>query len=508
MTSSNSPPKGRLVYRRFRLKAHPLRRVMGVPGLFAAAYGDVGSSIYYALGLVALVSLGATPAALGIAAVFFICTALTYAEGTATIPESGGSASFARYAFNDLTGFIAGWALMFGYIVTIAISAYAVPSYLSFFWDALKESPVLNTGMAMGIIAFLILINILGIRESSTLNFLLAVLSLLMQLLLIVMALLFVFDPAIFIQRIINYWPPGNRLLFGVAIASIAFTGVETASQMAEEARRPRQSVPRALMVLIFVVVIVYAGICLAAFSAMTPPELGREWATDPVAGIAARIVETLTPERISQFPVSPEMAGMLQAAFLGLRAALPVIVALLASVILIIATNAGLLGLSRLAFSLSRFKLVPSSLGAVHPRFRTPWLAILIFGGISMLLLIPGFFFRNIFAQLGGLYAFGSMLSFSMAHAAIIGLRIRQPDLERPFKLKPNLRLFKRDIPISAVLGFIGTFAIWIIILVLQSTSRFIGTIWMVAGLVMYFVYRRRRQKSPDAPPVAPTAT
>jgi APA family basic amino acid/polyamine antiporter len=478
---------------------------MGVPALFAAAYGDVGSSIYYALGLVALVSMGATPAALGIAALFFVFTALTYAEGTAAIPESGGSASFARYAFNDITGFIAGWALMFGYIVTIAISAYAVPSYLALFWEPLKDSSVLTTGIAMGIIAFLILINILGVRESSTLNFSLAVLSLLMQLLLIVLALLFVFDPGIFIQRVVNYWPSGNRLLFGVAIAGIAFTGVETASQMAEEARRPRQSVPRALIALIIVVIIVYAGICLAAFSAMTPPELGREWSKDPVAGIADSIARVMTPERISLLTVPIEIEGAVQALFLGLRTALPVIVALLASVILIIATNAGLLGLSRLAFSLSRFKLIPSVLGKVHPRFRTPWPAILLFGGISMLLLVPGLFFPNIFAQLGGLYAFGSMLSFSMAHAAIIGLRIRKPELERPFKLKPNIRIMKREIPLTAVLGLLGTLGIWLIILIQQPTSRFIGLFWMACGLIMYFVYRRRRRS--NQPPVAPPA-
>src|SRR4030066_2398180 len=125
-------------FRPRRIKRYHLRRVLGVLAVFSAGYGNVGSSIYYALGIVALAAMGATPIALGAAGILFIFTALTYAEGTAMLPEAGGSASFARHGFNDLAGFTAGWALMFGYIVTIAISAFTIPSYLGYFWEPLK----------------------------------------------------------------------------------------------------------------------------------------------------------------------------------------------------------------------------------------------------------------------------------------------------------------------------------------------------------------------------------
>jgi len=118
---------------------------LGVAALFSAGYGNVGSSIYYALGIVALVAMGATPVALGIAGILFIFTALTYAEGTAMLPEAGGSASFARHGFNDLGGFTAGWALMLSYIVTISISAYTIPPYLGHFWAPFKEFPIIGT---------------------------------------------------------------------------------------------------------------------------------------------------------------------------------------------------------------------------------------------------------------------------------------------------------------------------------------------------------------------------
>jgi len=430
--------------------------------------------------------------ALGIAAIFFVCTALTYAEGTAMIPEAGGSATFARHAFNDLSGFISGWALMFGYIVTIAISAYTIPSYLAFFWPVLKESAFLGTIVAMGVVIFLILINVLGVRESSVFNLGLAILSLITQLLLIILAFIFLFSPSVFFERITNYWPSTSNLLFGVAIAAIAYTGVETASQMVEEARRPRVSVPRTLTLLIFVVVIMFGGICAAAFSAMTPEELATDWAKDPVAGIAHGILLSLTPEKAASSS-DPLTTVALTQLFAVLHNLLPVLVSVLAATILLIATNAGLMGISRLAFSMGRLRLIPEGLSRIHRRFKTPYPSIVLFGLVAIVLLAPGFFWPGVFESLGGLYAFGSMLSFSFAHASIISLRIRRPNEGRPFKLGWNIKVAGRELPLSAIIGLLGTLSIWIVILILQPISRYVGFAWMIGGVAMYLIYRMR---------------
>src|SRR3990167_4443991 len=128
-----------------------LHRVLNALHLFAIGYGDVGSSIYYALGVTTLYALGATPLALALAGIVFFCTVLTYAELAAAMPESGGSCSFARRAFNDLVSFIAGWALLLDYIVTIAISAYSVGPYLGIFFPVLKTT-FGNIPFAMGAI--------------------------------------------------------------------------------------------------------------------------------------------------------------------------------------------------------------------------------------------------------------------------------------------------------------------------------------------------------------------
>ena len=467
MQDSYRPKPGDRIIRPRRIKRHRLRRVLGVAALFSAGYGNVGSSIYYALGIVALVAMGATPIALGIAGILFIFTALTYAEGTSMLPEAGGSASFARHGFNDMAGFIAGWALMLSYIVTISISAYTIPPYLGFFWEPFKDSPLLGTATSMGIVFFLMAINVIGIKETSIVNIGAAVLDIATQVALVVIGFILLFDPVVLFNRIINNWPSAENLVFGIALASIAYTGIETMSQMAEETRQPSKRVPRALIMMIVAVLVIFAGISLVSLSAMTPQELASEWARDPVAGIAAHIPITLISDVLKP------------------------LIAVLAGSILLIATNAGLIGISRLAFSLGTNKLQPSALSKIHPKFKTPYVSIILFSLVGIVMLIPGFFATNVFENMGALYAFGSLMAFMFAHASILSLRIRKPDLERPFKLGWNLRILGRELPVTAILGLITTFGIWIIILITQPYSRWVGIIWMAIGLIIYCLYR-----------------
>jgi APA family basic amino acid/polyamine antiporter len=467
---------GDRIYRPRRIKRDRLRRVLGIPALFSAGYGNVGSSIYYALGIVAVVALGATPIALGIAGILFIFTALTYAEGTAMLPEAGGSASFARHGFNDMTGFIAGWALMLSYIVTISISAYTIPPYLGFFFEPFKTSPILGTATSIGIVFFLMTINVIGIKETSWVNITAAVLDITTQVALVVIGFIFLFDPVVIFHRIIDNWPSTGNLIFGIALASIAYTGIETMSQMAEETRKPERKVPRALVMMIVAVLVIFAGISLVSLSAMTPQELATEWARDPVAGIAANIPITLISEVLKP------------------------LIAILAGSILLIATNAGLIGIS-----LGVHKLQPSALSKVHPRFKTPYISIILFSLIAVVILIPGFFGGQVFENMGALYAFGSLLAFMFAHASILRMRVSKPDLERPFKLGWNIRIFGWELPISAIIGLVSTFGIWIIILITQPYSRWVGLIWMAVGLVVYCLYRWKAHLPLTHPPKEP---
>ncbi len=468
---NNWPLKpGDRVFRPPRIKRFRLRRVLGIPDLFSAGYGNVGSSIYYALGMVTLVAMGATPVALGVAGILFVFTALTYAEGTAMLPEAGGSASFARHGFNDLAGFIAGWALMLSYIVTISISVYTIPPYLGLFWEPFKDSPVVGTATSMIIVLFLMTINVIGIKETSIINIGAAIIDITTQVALVIIGFVLLFNPTVLFHRIIDNWPTMDNLILGIALASIAYTGIETMSQMAEETRQPTKRVPRALIMMIVTVLVLFAGISLVSFSAMAPAELASEWSRDPVAGIAASLPIQL------------------------LRDVLKPLIALLAGTILLIATNAALIGISRLAFSLGIHKLVPPVLSRVHPKFKTPYVSIILFSLVALIILSPGFFAANVFRNMGTLYAFGSLLAFMFAHASILRLRAKKPELPRPFKLSWNLRIKGSELPISAILGLAATSIIWIIILITQPYSRWVGIGWMVAGFIIYYFYRRRK--------------
>ena len=469
MFNSWRPKPGDKIFRPRRIRRYRLRRVLGVPALFSAGYGNVGSSIYYALGIVAVVAMGATPIALGIAGILFIFTALTYAEGTAMFPEAGGSASFARHGFNDVAGFTAGWALMLSYIVTISISAFTIPPYLGFFWAPFKESPIMGTATSMGIVVLLMLINVIGIKQTSLLNVGAAILDITTQVSLVIIGFILLFNPIVLFHRIIDNWPTTENLIFGIALASIAYTGIETMSQMAEETRQPEKKVPKALIMMIVTVLVIFAGISLVSLSAMTPQELASDWARDPVAGIAASL------------PI------------VWLATALKPLIAILAGTILLIATNAGLIGISRLAFSLGSHKLIPVVLSRVHHQFKTPYISIILFSMVALLILTPGFFAANVFENMGALYAFGSLLAFMFAHASILSLRAKKPELARPFKLGWNIRIRGREMPISAIIGLLSTATIWIIILITQPYCRWVGAIWMVVGLIIYYIYRRK---------------
>jgi len=417
-----------------------------------------------------MIAIGATPIALGIAGILFIFTALTYAEGTAMLPEAGGSASFARHAFNDTAGFTAGWALMLSYIVTISISAYTIPPYLGYFWEPFKVSPAAGTATSMAIVIFLMAVNVIGVKETSIVNVGAAIIDITTQVSLVIIGFILLFSPSLVFQRITQNWPEPGNLVLGIALASIAYTGIETMSQMAEETKQPEKKVPKALIMMIAAVLVIFAGISIISLSAMTPQELASDWARDPVAGIAAHL------------PI------------VWLSNILKPLIAILAGTILLIATNAGLMGISRLAFSLGNHKLVPPVLSRIHPKFKTPYISIILFSIVALIILSPGFFASDVFKNMGALYVFGSLLAFIFAHTSILALRVRKPELERPFKLGWNLKIKGCEIPLSALVGFLATATIWVIILIIQPYSRWVGLIWMVLGLIIYYFYRRGR--------------
>jgi basic amino acid/polyamine antiporter, APA family len=462
-----------------RLKQRGLRRSVGVPGLFATAYGNVGSSIYYALGLVAAHALGLTPLVFIFAGGLFALTAKTYAEGASMFPEAGGSSSFARHAFNEVVSFFAGWGLSLDYIITVAISAFFVPHYLSAFVPALNHGPWDVIGGA-AVIAVLALLNVRGIGESTRLNIFLAVTDLLTQVALVVLGAILILHPALLINQVhLGVAPTYSQLLFAVSISMIAYTGIETVSNMAEEARDPGHDVPRTVNFVLIAVLGIFAGISIVSMSALPVTEnsaghfttqLGTTYKDDPVLGIVASLHLSGTMETIARY-------------YIGV----------LAATILVIATNAGLIGISRLSWSLAEHRQLPGVFSRLHHRYQTPWFTIAFFSVIAMVLLIPG---ETDF--LGNLYSFGAMLSFTIAHVSIVALRLRDPTRDRPYRAPWNVRIRGRPVPMTAVLGALGTGIAFVSVVVLHSEARIVGTGWMVLGVAGYLLYRWRKGLDP----------
>ena len=461
--------------------------MLGVGALFSTAYGNVGSSIYYALGLVAAFALGMTPVVYLIAGGLFVMTAMTYAEAATNFPEAGGSSSFARRAFNELVSFFAAWGQMLNYIITVAISAFFVPHYLAVFWEPLGESP----GDIIGGIAIVVLlsaVNIVGVTESARLNFLLAVVDFATQLLLLLLGVFLVLNFETLVDNI-HLWraPTLSDFILSITIAMISYTGIETISNLAEEAREPRRLIPRSMAFVVLAVMVIYTGLPAVALSALPvtegtdgfTTELATTYAGDPILGI----VENMN-------------LGVFQTA-------MEYYVGVLAATILVIASNAGIFGVSRLTYSMGQYQQLPDQLRRVSPRFRTPAVAIAVFGAVACIVIIPG---QADF--LATLYAFGAMLSFTIAHLALIGLRWRlarsrmrklpgDVEVEREeawYRAPLNVRFRDLDLPVFAVIGGLGTFGAWVAVMGLYTTTLFVGMGWMALGMLSYYVYRRRK--------------
>jgi APA family basic amino acid/polyamine antiporter len=463
---------------RRRRREQGLERVLGSPALFATAYGNVGSSIYYALGVTAVFALGLTPLIFLIAGVFFVATALTYTEGTVRFPEAGGSSSFARHAFNELVSFGAAWAQMLNYVITIAISAFFVPHYLSVFWDPLRENPWDIVGGAL-VIALLVALNVVGLRESAGINILLAVADFATQALLVVLGFVLIFSPSVLVDNVdFGTAPTWSQFLLAIPVGMIAYTGLETISNLAEETRDPPRDVPQAYKLVAGAVFAIYLTLPAIALSALPVERVGGEFQT--LLG---------EPPEENGFQNDPILGVVDNLGISGvLLEGLEIYVGVLAATILFIATNAGVIGASRITYAMASYRQLPEIFRRLHPRFKTPWLALVFFAGIvSIATLLPG---QTTF--LGTMYSFGAMLSFTIAHAALIGLRYRFRDEELVYRARPNVRLRGVDWPLFAVFGGLATATAWLVVVVQEEATRWAGLGWLVAGFTLYVLYRR----------------
>ena len=456
-----------------------LQRVLDAPALFSVAYGEIASSIYVALGIIALHALGLTPEVLAIVGALFVIVSLSYAEGTTSIPETGGAATFVRRAFNDLVGFLTGWAIFLDYLIVIALSGLFLPHYLgaAMQWGSLEHNP---WDVIVGVCVVFAVAAIRLVRRSAFYSYgiFVAVLDLLTQLLLVVLGFAFLFSSDALTQGVsIGTHPSWHQIAFALPLAMLAYTGLETVANLAEETREPGRDLPRSLFSGIGLVVLIYVAIACVALSAFPATNgttaLGTEWLGSPLMGIV------------------DALGGHLPS---SLATALRIYVGLTGAVILLVAVTTSISGFTRLAHSLGEHGQLPRAFGRLNRRTLVSPQAIVAAALISNALMIGTSFVHDDIAFLASLFSFGVLAAFTAAQLAVIKLRFSEPDLPRPYRAPWNVRVRGVEVPLPAIVGSAATFAIWIAAIATHPGARYGGPAWLAAGGIVYWLVRRGR--------------
>ncbi|MDQ3739835.1 MAG: amino acid permease, partial [Actinomycetota bacterium] len=462
MASPSGERDGRLIF----------RRGLGSPTLFAIVYTSVASAIYFALGVVAENALGLTPVVFLLAAAFFVITTMTYVEGASLHQERAGSTVFARYAFNELVSFVAAWAILLDFLILVAVASYMTSDYIGVFWDGFEHGAG-ETVFVLGIVLYVALRNVLGFSTRRAKRILaLVVTDLAVQLIVIVLGLFLVLDVTqLFDQVDLGTTPQWDELLFALTLATVAFTSLESAAGLAGEVAVGRRGLKRMVTSVALAVLVIYVGMSVVALSAMPvqggTTELGTTYLERPVLGIVA----AYDPAWLADV--------------------LRYVVGVLATVTLVAAANSGMLGLSRLAYSLGTNRQIPSAVGRLHPTRATPFVVIAIAAALAGALTLT----KDI-EFLVGIYAFGALLAFTIAHLSIVVLRFREPDRPTPYRMPFNVRVRGADVPLPAVVGGVVSLLAFGSVLVLHEGARYIGMGWMAFGLALYVIYRVSEEK------------
>ncbi|HTJ25882.1 MAG TPA: APC family permease [Candidatus Limnocylindria bacterium] len=483
-----------------------LRRSVTPWGSFSWGYSDVGADIFVGLGLVLGAAAGGSSVAFLFAGIVYICIGLAYTELASTYPVAGGGQYFVLRGLGDVFGFIAGWAVLLDFTIDIALFAWSCVDYLGQLipYLQLTSHPWIHFAAAFSLIAGLCILNVIGVRESTTFNGIVSALDVVSETSILFFGFLFAFNPDLLIHNMTAYWPGNDHLLLGVSLAIISFVGLESISQAAQETQRPASIIPRtsiSLILTILVYALAYANLALGMTPAHPVP-------LDPQGHT----------QTFFQYLGSTENAGSAVAVlaanvpYFGKLAALYVPV--LGAILLLISSNSGVFGASRIAYAMSRSRLLPSMFERVNVRYRTPVVSIVSFCGVALIVLVfaalpsldhGAFAVYNRFFHgeagldvLADLYAFGAATSYSFVFVALIALRLRDPLSPRKFKIPLNLPVTVRGerayFPIVGVIGFLGIFSILVFTMLTHPIGRVAGPSWLFFGMIAYLVYRKRK--------------
>jgi APA family basic amino acid/polyamine antiporter len=455
-----------------RHRGDAANRRLGSAVLFVVIYATLASAIYFSLGVVSQRALGLTPVVFGAAALLFFLAAMTYTEGAAMHAESGGSSIFARYAFNELVSFVVGWALLLDYIILIAVTALTATNYLAAYWSPIGKG-VPEVVLAVALIAALVYRQIRGLRVGRVRRVLkLVVADVVLQVVLIVVGLVVFFNWDVLVDPIhFGSAPSLTDTVFALGVAMVVFTGLESASGLSGEVNVSAGGLRKLVSTSTLSVAVVYVGIAVVALTAVPVHDgqtaLGTTYLEAPVLGITRSFSTNWVADATTY------------------------IVAAFATLTLLAAADSAMLGLSRQAYTMATHRQIPSALGRLHRTRSTPYVVIILAGLLAAALVVP-----QDLDLLTGIFAFGSLLALTVAHASIVVLRYREPERNRPFRVGWSVPFRGGSLPIPAVIGVVTSFLVWASVIALHS-ARWVGGGWVLFGLVFYVVYRRSQGRS-----------
>jgi APA family basic amino acid/polyamine antiporter len=463
-------------------KLRGFERVLDAPSLFAVAYGEIASSLYIALGIVAATALGFTPLVLLVAGAVFVLVSLSYAEGTAALPETGGAATFVRRAFNDLAGFVTGWVLFLDFLIVMALSALFVPHYLAgaVGQSSLRESPW-DAVVGCAVIAVIAGVRIARRTRLHLGSLAVALLDLLVQGLLVVLGVALLLSPETLGDGLgFASGQDWGDLAFALPLAMLAYTGLETVANLAEEATEPGRTLPRSLFSaigLVVVVTVLIGAIGLSAYPVSNgQTALGEQWLEAPLVGIAASFDGSLPGLLVDALEVAVGISGAL---------------------ILVGAATTSFSGITRLTYSLAEHGSLPREFARLERRSVVSSEAIAIAAALAIgLILMTELAAGGDPAFLASLYSFGVLIAFTAAQLAVVRLRMREPDLERPYRAWPNVSIRGRRVPVAALIGAPLTAAIFVLAMITHPGARYAGPVWLLAGLAVFVAVRRTRRR------------
>ncbi len=440
--------------------------------LFAVIYTTSVSSVYFALGVVAHRAGGLTPAVFLAAGIFFFVTAMTFGEGVSLHQERGGSTVFARYAFNELVSFVSGWSIVLDYTILMAVTALTVPSYLAAFWAPLGRGAP-EIALALGVIAFVLIDNVIGVNARRLRRRVpITAADLVLQIIVIVLGVALAFHPHRLTESIhLGTAPTVPNLAFALPIAVIAFTGLEAAASLIGEVPGSNRSLKRVILPGSAIIVMIYVGIALVGVGALPVHHgltvLGSEHVKAPLLGV----VEAFRPKWVADVLKYAVAIG----GALGLTAA----------------SGSAMLGVSRFGYSLATNRQIPSAAGRLHQRYGTPFVIMTIAAASAAALVLP-----TDLELLVGIFAFGALLSFTIAHLSVIALRFREPNRDRGYRVPVSIPLRGASVPLPAVLGAILSGAGWLSVIIFHPGARYVGAGWLLAGIALYVTYRKTQDK------------